>query len=351
MAATETRTILEIDLISYSDIALALEESLSVQAVSELQEQIQGFISQGLREVGLERNDVVFDTAGDSAILVFEEPDPMHRVASAISAATFDHNGSKTVANAERWFRMGSATGTVLLDRSKAKVVGSAVARAVRLEAASDWRSLLVDVPTFEALPSETQGQFGPQITVSGKRTERFAARRTALIEDRGEREASSPDLFGTSALSDVWNLLDANLQDAFAIAYNKKTRERSERPTRISTRDLFQALERIDDPSLKRILGSLPSEALPEPSELVLTNELDLLNEIHLLSDCIEESLGAFSGAAREERKVTPSDIFVDISKNGHGASVDLLRQSGIGPGEIESQVESLGLDVLQPR
>ncbi len=152
------------------------------------------------------------------------------------------------------------------------------------------------------------------------------------------------------TVLHEVWDLLDANLQDAFALAYNSKRRERPERPTRISTRDLFRALRRIDDPSLQPLLNSLPTAALPEP-DLSATHERLLLHEDHRLSANVEESLGAFAGVARHEHKVSPADIFVDISKHGHGSTVVLLREHGIGPGEIESRVESLGVEVVDPR
>jgi hypothetical protein len=151
--------------------------------------------------------------------------------------------------------------------------------------------------------------------------------------------------------LNDVWHLLDANLQDAFALAYNKKRRERPERPTRISTRDLFQALSRINDEQLQDLLGSLPAAALPEPSDLFVTNERQVLDEEHLLSDCVAESLGAFAGAGNPGQEVRPADIFVDITKYGHGPSVDSLRKHGIGPAEIESKVAYLGVDVFEPR
>jgi hypothetical protein len=155
-----------------------------------------------------------------------------------------------------------------------------------------------------------------------------------------------------------VWDLLDANLQDAFALAYNKKRRERAERPTRISTRDLFQALARIDDASLQSLLRALPVDALPEPTELVVTNERQLLAGAHSLSDCVVESLCAFARdagphakVAVARRKISPADIFVDISKHGHGPSVELLRKQGIGPAEIQSRAATLGLKLYEPR
>jgi hypothetical protein len=247
---------------------------------------------------------------------------------------------------------MGCATGEVLVDAPGNNVVGVAITRAVRLESASDRGSLLVDVPTFDALPAHVQEDYGSEIVVTGKRDERFAARRCTFVElpdTAGEDAAPVPS--SKSVLSDAWNFLDENLQDAFALAYNKKRRERAEQPTRISTRDLFQALDRINDESLQDLLDALPSAALPESSDLPVTNEPWLLKKGHLLSSCVSKSLDAFVRIASPERKIAPVDIFVDISKHGHGPSVRLLRSEGIGPEEIESRVSSLGIELLEPR
>jgi class 3 adenylate cyclase len=351
VSAAQKRTVLEMDLISYSDIARTLEENLDVHAVKALHDQIQGFVDRGLSQLGLRREDVVFATAGDNAILIFDDAGLMHRAAAAVSNVTQDHNKARSSDLAQRWFRMGAATGEVFLDKSNGQMAGSAIARAVRLEAASDGGALIVDVPTFRALPEDMHGSYGSEFIVIGKRDERFPARRCTFIEGRDARRDRPSNPLRRSSLTDVWDLLDPNLQDAFALAYNKKQRERAERPTRISTRDLFQALARIDDESIRGLLSVLPAKALPETSELPLTDEKRLLKEDHLLSDCIEESIAAFAGAGSSERRIAPADIFVDIAKRGHGASVDRLREHGIGAGEIDAAVRSLGIRVSEPR
>jgi hypothetical protein len=40
---------------------------------------------------------------------------------------------------------------------------------------------------------------------------------------------------------------------------------------------------------------------------------------------------------------------MFVDVAKYGHGPSVARLRQHGVGPAEVEEQVQKLGLSVLR--
>jgi hypothetical protein len=143
-----------------------------------------------------------------------------------------------------------------------------------------------------------------------------------------------------------LWDSLDPNLQDAFALAYNKKRREGS---TRISTRDFFQALLRIQDDSLQALLESLPQGALPEPVPNQVPASPRLLEEDPLLSDCVAESLEKFKGMAPLPRKLSPADVFVDVAKFGHGPSVARLRQHGVGPTEVEEKVQQLGLSVLR--
>jgi hypothetical protein len=146
------KTVLEIDLYSYNDIATFIEENLDVAAVKEFEDQIQQFVDYGLRAVNLRRDDVVLGTAGDNAVLIFDNASTMHRFAQAVHEATVIHNRSKTVDLAKRWFRMGAATGIVEFDLSKRRIVGITTARAVRLEAVSG-KGQLVD-KIIQMIPS-----------------------------------------------------------------------------------------------------------------------------------------------------------------------------------------------------
>ena len=146
-----------------------------------------------------------------------------------------------------------------------------------------------------------------------------------------------------------MWDSLEDGLQDAFALAYNKKRRQGGDR---ISTKDFFQALVRLKDDSVKELIESLPPKALPDPIDAGVTDERSLvLGEEPLLSDCVSDSLGHFRQLGSLPRKLSPADIFVDIARHGHGESVARLRQHGIGKREIEERVEELGLEVLRRR
>ena len=189
--ATENtvKTVLELDLASYSDISRVLEENLDVYAVKAFQDQIQSFVDQGLRQVQLKRDEVVLGTAGDNALLVFDDAMQMHRFAEAMQRAVADHNSQKTVDSAKRCFRMGAATGPVLLLQEERRIVGTTVARAVRLEAAARHGQILVDNATYDLLSSDVKSLYGEEEEVKGKREEKFSARRCTFVpEERNEK-------------------------------------------------------------------------------------------------------------------------------------------------------------------
>lgn len=142
-----------------------------------------------------------------------------------------------------------------------------------------------------------------------------------------------------------MWDYLDGPLQDAFSLAYNKKRRKGK---NRVSTRDLFQALVRIDDPTVSRLLHSLPDGAMPEPPEVDVPIDDTVLHEEPLLSDCIAESLSIFETVKTKTRKVTSADLFVDIGKHGHGPSVKCLREHGVSAQVFNEKIGTLGMVVL---
>jgi CHAT domain len=162
-----------------------------------------------------------------------------------------------------------------------------------------------------------------------------------------GRDEPLSDQDDSDSLLQIMWNSLDANLQDAFSLAYNKKRRQGG---NRISTKDFFQALVRLRDDSVSALLESLPAAALPDAIDAALpTENRALLEEKPLLSDCVADSLEHFKELHPLPRRISSADMFVDIAKHGHGESVSRLRHHGIRKKQIEERVQKLGLLILQ--
>jgi HEAT repeat protein/class 3 adenylate cyclase len=253
-----TKTVLELDLASYADVARVLEENLDVTAVKAFEDQIQSFVDRGLQSVGLKRADVVLGTAGDNAILIFERPKLMHEFARAVHGLTVTHNQSKTVEAAKRWFRMGAVTGTVLILESERRIVGSTVARAVRLEAAAAKGQLIVDIATYNGLPKSLKKCYGIEEVVQGKRDEAFRVRRCTMIplkepDSEGTmKERPEPPLMG--------GLNDQSVRDALRDrdckrrrAALEEIRRRGPGPVLVEILTSFRA----DDPDERRAAGA----------------------------------------------------------------------------------------------
>src|SRR5947207_16001838 len=129
------KTIVELDLVGYSDITPAVEIDPGV--VARLNAQIQEFVDAALKSTGAEREQVVLKTTGDGAILAFDCSGDAHRFAVGVNRATQEYNAGRSVALSQRWFRIGMATGDLYRGSNGAgqDIAGSVIAAAVRLEA------------------------------------------------------------------------------------------------------------------------------------------------------------------------------------------------------------------------
>jgi hypothetical protein len=179
--------------------------------VARFNDQIQEFVDLGLAAIYSSREDMVRATTGDGAILVFENPVNGHAFAVAVLEATRTHNAPKSVPSAERWFRIGIATGD-LHERTRPngtpEIAGTVIANAVRLEAAARPGQIVMDSATFALLPKELQAFYGKEETVEGKRQERFAARRYTVVPF-DDHDGSSPTIYSVLELFDQLNPRD----------------------------------------------------------------------------------------------------------------------------------------------
>ena len=106
------KTVVELDLVGYSEKASTLEEQFDAALVVQFNEHIQEFVDRGLAAVGSQRKGTVMATTGDGAIFsTFDSADDAHRFAVEVHNATQKHNAQKKQASAKRWFRVGIATG------------------------------------------------------------------------------------------------------------------------------------------------------------------------------------------------------------------------------------------------
>lgn len=186
------KTVLELDLVGYSAICNNIAQSLDEDSVARLNAQIQSFIDAGLAAVDLSREKVMIQTTGDGAILLFDSAVDAHSFAVTTHSATAAHNSTRSDALAKRVFRIGAATGEVVVEANPVggfEIAGTAIARAVRLEAKAAPGGILIDESTFAALNQAQKDLFGEPQSVTGKRNEVFTAY-FAQIYSSGPREA-----------------------------------------------------------------------------------------------------------------------------------------------------------------
>jgi len=180
----QTKTVLELDLVGYSSIARIVEQNTDAESVVKVNTQIQDYIDQGLRAVGLVSQDTVMTHTGDGAIIVFDGPAMAHRFAREVHSRSQAHNKNVSELSAKRLFRMGAATGQIIIRKlgdGGSAIAGTIIADAVRLEAASGPGEILIDNRTFDGLEAEFQAAYGSVEKVSGKRDERYDARRCIM--------------------------------------------------------------------------------------------------------------------------------------------------------------------------
>ena len=186
------KTVAVVDMVGYSSIARILEQNISAASVSDLNKQIQSFITRALEQLPEAQTYIVVAKTGDGIILLFDAVDAAHSFAANVHRFAREHNDQRTESTAQRWFRVGIATGDVSATADMAAsndYAGTTIANAVRLEAATEAGEVMMDDISFAELSAEFRPLYGPEETVKGKREESFHVRRyvvTPRIVDSG---------------------------------------------------------------------------------------------------------------------------------------------------------------------
>ena len=181
------RTVAVVDMVAYSTVAKLLEENISAVGVSDLNDQIQNFMTRALGQLSSDHTHSVIARTGDGIILLFERSQDAHAFAYHVHLFAAEHNRLLSESTAARWFRVGIATGDISSAVSTARpaeYAGTTIANAVRLEAAASPGHILMDQSSFADLPDDIKLLYGPEETVKGKRTERFRVRRCRVSGD-----------------------------------------------------------------------------------------------------------------------------------------------------------------------
>jgi class 3 adenylate cyclase len=175
------KTVAVVDMVGYSSIARMLEQNISAASVSELNKQIQNFMTRALEQLPPAQAYTVVARTGDGIILLFDSVDAAHSFAASVHRFAKEHNDQRTESTAQRWFRVGIATGEVSATArtgTSDEYAGTTIANAVRLEAAAEAGEVMMDDVSFAELAPELRTLYGPEEIVKGKRDESFRVRR-----------------------------------------------------------------------------------------------------------------------------------------------------------------------------
>jgi len=146
-----------------------------------------------------------------------------------------------------------------------------------------------------------------------------------------------------------IWDNLDEDLQDAFALA---ATAARREGKDYISTTTLFAALRRLSPEPLAEFLQQLPEGALPDSVPSAVVAEVVALDDIQSLSPCVNAAMANLttqpSHPTGRAVRISSEDIFVDIALHGNSKSTVRLRTHGVDQAKVISIVKQLGHEVL---
>ena len=163
----------------------------------------------------------------------------------------------------------------------------------------------------------------------------------------------SAEDIKNSRLLKPILRELEPDLTDALALAALAARRDGK---NVVDTHYFLGALGRLQSvgrngsEQLSTLLEKLPSGALPPPIAFLDVPNKAFLNEPVLFSRCVRDSLTSLVAAAKNQ-KVSSKDVFVDIAKHGHAASVNKMRQSGVTPEYVDNILSRIQMNVLERR
>lgn len=182
--------VLQIDLVGYSDTARLLEQLLGAVGVQLFQQRFQVLVNQSLQAIGLTRQQVFLQSAGDNAILAFDRAQDAHRFAQVAHQINRANHQDKSFRLTHQQFRIGVASGKIVIsDNDLESACGIVMTNAVRLESAAAPGEIIIDAKTYAALPGTLRCLYGAEEKIHGKRSEIFRAHR---FQWRSETDWSS---------------------------------------------------------------------------------------------------------------------------------------------------------------
>ncbi|MCA9622980.1 MAG: metallophosphoesterase [Myxococcales bacterium] len=164
------------------------------------------------------------------------------------------------------------------------------------------------------------------------------------LVRGVKKREATSASQPG-GIVAQATSKLTLELQEILTLALVHSERQGHQR---ISTRDFFAALVRLQPSAVSALLHRLPEGALPEPAPRAEIDVVKLRSADPELSNCLTRSL---RNLVENEPEISSRHLFVDVARHGSGGSVDKLRNHGVNEAALDRHLDALGWVVTDHR
>lgn len=175
---TTEKSIVAVDVVSYSRLASTVENVAGTEALLSLNDRIQGILNESLKATNRSPEDSLITTTGDGAILAFDEVQDAVRFAEALQNRALEQNRSLGE-GVKLQFRIGISCGRVAIAArlDSTNIAGVAIVEAVRLSSACKPGGILASEAVWRRLPKDTQRRYGSHDVIPGKLHERISVR------------------------------------------------------------------------------------------------------------------------------------------------------------------------------
>lgn len=186
-AQSVRRTSMHLDLADYTEKATAVDIVTGAKGVVIISDEIRGFIAEGLAQAGGSQSKNFMKATGDGAVLLFELPDQAHAFAIAVLRAAKAHNTGREHDHAKRHFRIGAATGDLIvhpLPGGAFDADGVPLIRSQRCEAGANPGEFVIYEPDFfKGLSPEYQAAYGDPEVMTDKKLKKHTVRRLKPLD------------------------------------------------------------------------------------------------------------------------------------------------------------------------
>lgn len=186
------RTVVSVDMSQYGRLSVMVEEALSVAHLLEFNQKILCLFRGIIQEIRAELDDTVIIDSGDGALLIFNKTKHAFHFSEGVHLQANADNSAKSTQN-QKHYRIGVCTGRIIVQKVatmsgetlRHNVAGTAIARAVRLQAACRTGEILTCEHTWSALGPKIRTRFDPLEFVRGKAHENvtIGAYRLKIVE------------------------------------------------------------------------------------------------------------------------------------------------------------------------